>query len=178
MCAISASSLGSVRTAVYMLNCMHRISSTLTIYESDRAAELAKQTAPHVDALVQEQLSCLMKGSGLQEVITAMQSLEGEGDASVAVSPSEYPGLSEAKIIEATVVLDKFLAAAEYGLSGDSYLIVDGTIRSTIASKAIKVFVALYTRLYALVSSPSGGYSNGGAVMRRTPAQLVELMKL
>ena len=94
MCTLSASGLNPNRMAVYMLNCIYRIRTILSVYDNTEqwTESLASQSATYIDTLVEEQARSLLIKSGLRTLITLMQTWEVE-DAAVRAPLSQTAGL-------------------------------------------------------------------------------------
>lgn len=72
----SASHLPSVDMAVYLLNCLYNMQSTLAMYEymDDRMERLQAQSDAQIDTLTSEQASSLVANLNLGPIYTILQS--------------------------------------------------------------------------------------------------------
>eukprot|EP00054_Salpingoeca_dolichothecata_P024694 m.169099 g.169099 ORF g.169099 m.169099 type:complete len:652 (-) comp25102_c0_seq3:54-2009(-) len=178
MCAVSASNLPAADMAVYMINCLYRIQSTLMVYDNTetRVEALEEQVNPHADALVDEQFKIMALKAGLLDVFTAHASWQA-GRESDRLPASKYAGLHPEALQKASSRLDQFLASADFAPIAQINLLLSSRIRTSINEKVLAHFADQYTALHATVQKLDNEYPISSSLLRRTPDQVQALLK-
>lgn len=167
--------------AVYLLNCMYQMQSTLAMYEyvDERLERLQGQSDAQLDTLTSEQASSLVANLNLGPIYTLLQ------QRSAAIDLAHMRPFHDK--FEAFLDVPEMLLLPQVGLLQSS------THRTTVQRRAFSVIVAIYRQLYErlrqpqpLPASPADGdgeaaeASRGPVVedtlFRRTPAEVEELL--
>lgn len=178
MCILSASHLAACEMAVYMMNCVHRIQSVLTLYEftDERVEMLEGQMAAYLDTLVHEQARTVLVKSGLGPLVTAMQEWETEVNQETRPPLSTVKDMDSQTVFLAMIKFDEFLSNADFNLFPQSDLLSSTRARLTIKDRGSSRFLRAYQRLYDHLHNPSNLYENPSRMVKRTPAQLESLL--
>lgn len=160
----SASHLPTVDMAVYLLNCLYQMQSTLAMYEymDDRMERLQGQSDAQIDTLTSEQASSLVANLNLGPIYTILQSSTSKID------------LNQLKMFAEK--LDAFLAMPEILLLPQVNLLQSSTHRTTVQKRSFSVIIAIYKQLYDRVHDPQNEYQNHEMVFHKTPAEVTELL--
>nr|CAD7459049.1 unnamed protein product [Timema tahoe] len=144
----SASSLSTTDMAVYLLNCIYQMQSTLSLYEfmDDRLERLQAQSDAQLDTLTSEQASFLVANLNLGPIYTILQE-QGKG----------------------TFKLDSFLVMPDMLMLQQIGFLLSGTHRSIVQRRSFEVIAAIYKQLYEAVHNPENRYQNPELLMPRTP---------
>ncbi|KAL7288451.1 hypothetical protein TKK_0017533 [Trichogramma kaykai] len=163
----TASRLPTVDMAVYLLNCMHQIHSTLALYEymDQRLERLQAQSDAQIDTLTSEQASSLVAHLNLGPIYTILQGKD-QGPLST------IPGMDPLSIKEFTNKLDTFLVMPDVLLLPQISLLQSSVHRSSTQRRAFEVIGAIYKQLYEACHDPRNQYQNPGALFTHTPDQL------
>eukprot|EP00117_Sycon_ciliatum_P028123 scpid35622/ scgid22673/ Conserved oligomeric Golgi complex subunit 6; Component of oligomeric Golgi complex 6 len=177
VCALSASTLKkSAEMAVFLINCIYQIESTLAIFEfSDTRVEALKgQTEAHMDTLVHEQMSFILTKVGLADIYNTIQQVPAD------VQLSSLPGMDPATVGNALINFDSFLSAPDNSLLPEVKLLYSSKIRESVHNNAAKSICQVYRVIYSALSSPDASeeYRQGGVGLGRTPEQVSALLVL
>uniref|UniRef100_A0A7G3ADT2 Conserved oligomeric Golgi complex subunit 6 n=1 Tax=Lutzomyia longipalpis TaxID=7200 RepID=A0A7G3ADT2_LUTLO len=158
----SASHLPTVDMAVYLLNCLYQMQSTLAVYEymEERIERLQAQSDAQIDTLTSEQASSLVANLNLGPIYTLLQS---------HASKFEVGSL---KMFNAK--LDTFLEMPDILLLQQMNLLQSSNHRAVVRKRSFNVIIAIYRQLYEKVHDPENGYDNPGSLFSRSPEQTME----
>ncbi|OXU30760.1 hypothetical protein TSAR_013226 [Trichomalopsis sarcophagae] len=167
----TASRLPTVDMAVYLLNCMHQIHSTLALYEymDQRLERLQAQSDAQIDTLTSEQASSLVAHLNLGPIYTILQS-HYQGPL------SSIPGMDPLSIKEFTNKLEGFLVMPDVLLLPQISLLQSSTHRTNTQRRAFEVIGAIYKQLYDACHEPKNLYQNPGSLFGHTPEELLKML--
>lgn len=135
----SASHLPTVDMAVYLLNCLYQMQSTLAMYEyvDERLERLQGQSDAQLDTLTSEQASSLVANLNLGSIYTLLQ------QRSAAID------LTHMRLFHDK--FEAFLDVPEMLLLPQVNLLQSSTHRTTVQRRSFSVIVAIYGQLYERV---------------------------
>lgn len=167
----SATRLSTTDMAVYLLNCIYQMQSTLSLYEfmDERLERLQAQSDAQLDTLTSEQASSLVANLNLGPIYTILQD-QGKGCL------SSIPGMEPAGLKNFLSKLDAFLVMPDMLLLPQIGLLLSSLHRSTVQHRAFEVIAAIYRQLYEAVHDAENLYQNPGILMPRTPDQVLKLL--
>ena len=167
----SAAALPARDCAVYLLNYLYRLHSTLSLYEymEPRLESLQAQLDAQLEALTSEQASSVVQSLGLTPIYSALQS-PPPGPL------SRQPGLGEAAVGQFLQRLDVFLASPDMLTLPQLRLLASSAHRLTVQRRSAEVVGVIYEKLYAAVHEPSNEYAEPDKLMPRSPEHLRSLL--
>ncbi|XP_021917811.1 conserved oligomeric Golgi complex subunit 6 isoform X2 [Zootermopsis nevadensis] len=167
----SATRLPTSDMAVYLLNCLYQMQSTLSLYEfvDELLERLQAQSDAQLDTLTSEQASSLVANLNLGSIYTILQE-QGKG------ALSSVPGMEPTGLKNFLSKLDAFLVMQDVLLLPQICLLLSGTHRSIVQHRAFEVIAAIYRQLYEAVHDPENLYQNPGVLMPRSPDQVLKLL--
>ncbi|XP_015521577.1 conserved oligomeric Golgi complex subunit 6 [Neodiprion lecontei] len=167
----TASRLPTVDMAVYLLNCMHQIQSTLALYEymDQRLERLQAQADAQLDTLTSEQASSLVANLNLGPIYTILQGRE-QGPLSL------IPGMDPLSVKEFTNKLEAFLVMPDILLLPQISLLQSNTHRTVTQRRSFEVIGAIYKQLYDGCHDPKNNYQNPNSLFTRTPEELLKAL--
>nr|CAD7586319.1 unnamed protein product [Timema genevievae] len=167
----SASSLSTTDMAVYLLNCIYQMQSTLSLYEfmDDRLERLQAQSDAQLDTLTSEQASFLVANLNLGPIYTILQE-QGKGTL------SSIPGMEHTNLKNFLSKLDSFLVMPDMLMLQQIGFLLSGTHRSIVQRRSFEVIAAIYKQLYEAVHNPENRYQNPELLMPRTPEDVHQLI--
>ncbi|CAL1533346.1 unnamed protein product [Lymnaea stagnalis] len=173
MCSMSASRLTTVDMAAYMVNCIHLMNTTLSLYEftDTRLEMLYAQTDAHLDTLVSEQASYVLNRVGLAQMYGFIQQHRPDQGPLSSLS-----GLDELAIRAAMNKFDSFLAQPDSLLLPQCSLILSSSVRESAKKRSVELVCQAYKQIYASILDPVNGYKDGINIVPRTPEQVVHLL--
>ncbi|GAB0091708.1 Conserved oligomeric Golgi complex subunit 6 [Sergentomyia squamirostris] len=160
----SASHLPTIDMAVYLLNCLYQMQSTLAMYEymEERIERLQAQSDAQIDTLTSEQASSLVANLNLGPIYTLLQSHASKFD------------VGSLKMFNAK--LDTFLEMPDILLLQQINLLQSANHRAMVRKRSFNVIIAIYRQLYEKVHDPENGYDNPASLFSRSPEQIAELL--
>ncbi|XP_032663782.1 conserved oligomeric Golgi complex subunit 6 isoform X1 [Odontomachus brunneus] len=167
----TAARLPTVDMAVYLLNCMHQIQSTLALYEymDQRLERLQAQSDAQIDTLTSEQASSLVAHLNLGSIYTILQGRE-QGPL------SSIPGMDALSVKEFTNKLEAFLVMPDVLLLPQISLLQSNNHRLVTQRRSFEVIGAIYRQLYDACHDPKNLYQNAGSLFSRTPEELLNML--
>lgn len=204
----SASHLPTVDMAVYILNCLYQMQSTLGMFEyvDSRMERLQAQCDAQIDTLTSEQASSLVANLNLGPIYTLLQS------SSKDVDPNHLKMFTVTfhcvallqQILNAfifQVKLDSFLEMPDVLLLPQVNLLQSNAHRSAVQKRSFNVIVAIYKQIYGWfffsfpfeifvenhcllnrltdrVHDPSNNLETQRAILNKTPDQLSESLSV
>ncbi|KAF7382195.1 conserved oligomeric Golgi complex subunit 6-like [Vespula maculifrons] len=167
----TASRLPTVDMAVYLLNCMHQIQSTLGLYEymDQRLERLQAQSDAQIDTLTSEQASSLVANLNLGSIYTILQGHE-QGPL------SDIPGMDPLSVKEFTNKLEAFLVMPEVLLLPQINLLQSNNHREVTKKRSFEVIGAIYKQLYEACHDSKNLYKNPNGLFSRTPEELLQIL--
>lgn len=174
MCSVSASRLTTVDMAVYMLNSIYLVYSTLSLYEFTdvRLEMLQAQIDAHIDTLVSEQASHILNRTDLVHVYGQVQIHKPK------LGPlSNMTGLDSISLKSAISKFDSYLSSPDSFVMSQLSLILSPKIRDNITKQSVELICAAYSHIYTAVNNPSNDYKEPRSIMPRTPDHVEKLLK-
>ncbi|KAJ8030190.1 Conserved oligomeric Golgi complex subunit 6 [Holothuria leucospilota] len=173
MCSLSASRLNPADMATYMINCLHAMQTTLSLYEytDQRLEMLQAQTDAHVDTLVNEQASFILSRTALLQIYSiALQHKPEEGPL------ASLTGLNTSAIKDGMTHFDGFLATPDNYTLPQCNFLQSTAIREKIHQRAMNLIQGAYELLYKAIHNPDNQYQEPNSIMVRTPEQVKTLL--
>ncbi|KAJ8665160.1 hypothetical protein QAD02_006822 [Eretmocerus hayati] len=169
----TASRLPTVDMAVYLLNCMHQIHSTLALYEymDQRLERLQAQSDAQIDTLTSEQASSLVAHLNLGPIYNILQ-IRDQGPL------SSISGMDPISIKEFTNKLEAFLGMPDVLLLPQISLLQSSTHRTNTQRRAFQVITAIYKQLYDACHDPKNLYQNPSSLFNHTPDELMKILSV
>ncbi|CAK9829286.1 Conserved oligomeric Golgi complex subunit 6 [Anthophora retusa] len=167
----TASRLPTVDMAVYLLNCMHQIQSTLALYEymDQRLERLQAQSDAQIDTLTSEQVISLVAHLNLGLIYTCLQGHE-QGPL------SSIPGMDPLSVKQFTNNLEACLVMPDVLLLPQISLLQSANHRSITQKRSFDVIGAIYKQLYEACHDPKNLYQNPSSLFSRTPEDLLKAL--
>ncbi|KYN04213.1 PREDICTED: conserved oligomeric Golgi complex subunit 6 [Cyphomyrmex costatus] len=167
----TASRLPTVDMAVYLLNCMHQIQSTLALYEymDQRLERLQAQSDAQIDTLTSEQASSLVAHLNLGSIYTILQGRD-QGPL------SSIPGMDALSVKEFTNKLEAFLVMPDVLLLPQISLLQSNNHRMITQKRSFEVIGAIYRQLFDACHDPKNLYQNPNSLFSRTPEDLLQTL--
>ena len=160
----SASHLPTVDMAVYLLNCLYQMQSTLAVYEymDERVERLQAQSEAQIDTLTSEQASSFVANLQLGPIYTILQTNQSKIESSLL------------KIFMNK--MDAFLQMPDVLLLPQIQLIMSSNHRTAVQRRAYNVIVAIYKQIYERVHDPENGFENPDSIFSKTPQEVAKLL--
>uniref|UniRef100_A0A2C9JCY9 Conserved oligomeric Golgi complex subunit 6 n=1 Tax=Biomphalaria glabrata TaxID=6526 RepID=A0A2C9JCY9_BIOGL len=181
MCSVSASRLNAVDMAAYMVNSIHLMNTTLSLYEftDARLEMLNAQTEAHLDTLVSEQASYILNRVGLAQMYGSIQQHRPE-HVSAHIIDTHYTvsGLSGVSLNGAIHSCLK-AAQVQVGIHNFVIFIFFVTIcqsRASAKKRSVELVCQAYKQIYNAIIDPKNNYRDGQNIVPRTPEQVVHLL--
>lgn len=165
-CNESASSLSSPDMAVFLINCLYLVHSTISLYEyTDLALEkLSGQILAHTDTLVDHQASQCLAVSGLAQYHQLIQ----EGGV---LSQPQLEGLHTA----ARTGLAQFLSAPDSVHLPQLKALASSKFREDILHRSLQLFLVAYEQVYQHLTE-TFGKATTESVFPHSPEQASHLL--
>ena len=146
-CNESASTLSSINMAVYIINCLYLVHSTISLYEYTEIAleKLDGQIQAHVGTLVDHQAGYTLNVTGLAEVYTCCKNTGDIDD-----------GLIDGLKVNAGSKLAQYLSAPDSAMLPQFSMITSGRCRDDLRMKASELFLAAYEQVFNTLVSKVG----------------------
>ncbi|KAL9876935.1 conserved oligomeric Golgi complex subunit 6 isoform 2-T4 [Glossina fuscipes fuscipes] len=162
----SASHLPTVDMAVYLLNCLYHMQSTLAVYEymDERVERLQAQSEAQIDTLTSEQSSSLVSNLQLGPIYTILQTNQTQIETNLL------------KIFMSK--MNDFLEMPDILLLSQIQLIMSSAHRSNVRKRSFNVIVAIYKQIYERVHDPTNGFENPQAIFSKTPEQIAKILNV
>lgn len=160
----SASHLPTVDMAVYLLNCLYHMQSTLAVYEymGERVERLQAQSDAQIDTLTSEQASSLVANLNLGPIYTILQNNQTKIEANLL------------KIFMSK--MDAFLEMPEILLLPQIQLLMSSTHRANVQKRSFNVIVAIYKQIYERVHDPANGFEHPENIFAKNPEQVAKIL--
>lgn len=160
----SASHLPTVDMAVYLLNCLYQMQSTLAVYEymDERIERLQAQSEAQLDTLTSEQASSLVANLQLGPIYTILQTNQSKIESNLL------------KIFMNK--MDTFLQMPEVLLLPQIQLIMSSSYRLTVQKRSFNVIVAIYKQIYERVHDQENNFEDLDSIFSKTPQQVATIL--
>ncbi|KAK9499850.1 hypothetical protein O3M35_002809 [Rhynocoris fuscipes] len=169
---VSASRLNTTDMAVYLLNCLHLMQTTVTLYEfiDDRLERLQAQCDAQIDTLTSEQASSLVANLNLGPIYMILEE-QGRTDPL-----SHIPGMQPSLLANFISKFDSFVSMPELLLLPQVHCLLSGVHRWTVQRRATEVILAIYKKVYSSVHDPANLYDSPQTLMPRTPQEVADIL--
>ncbi|XP_069172483.1 conserved oligomeric Golgi complex subunit 6 [Procambarus clarkii] len=166
----SASGLGAVESAVYLLNCFHQLHSTLSLLHAtgEKLEMIQGQIDAQLDTLAQEQISGVCHSVG----VASMYPFITHPTTPLSQNPACQPLAIQAFMTK----LDGFLAAPDHLMLPHTRLLLSSSFRRTLQQRTAEAITSVYTKLYVIVHDPSHGYNDPSCLLPRDPETVKTLL--
>ena len=160
-CNESASSLSTTNMAVYLINCLYLIYSTITLFEFTELAleKLNGQIQAHMDTLVTEQASYMLANVSLSDSYSILQDGSPLTDDIISKMKEEVNGK-----------LSQFFSAPDSFYLPQLTLLVRGKFKEETQQRSIELFLSAYQQIYDGVCAKLGE-DNTMIVLQHSPNQ-------
>lgn len=167
----SASGLGAVESAVYLLNCFHQLHSTLSLLHTtqDKLEMIQALTEAQLDTLSQEQINSVCHTIGLATMYPLICHPPG-------TPLSTHPACQPLAVQASMSKLDGFLAAPDHLMLPHSRLLLSSTFRRQLQTRTSDAIVMVYTKLYNQVHDPKNDYTDPSTLLPRDPQTVKNLL--
>ncbi|XP_076031749.1 conserved oligomeric Golgi complex subunit 6 [Oratosquilla oratoria] len=168
----SAAGLGTVESAVYLLNCFYQLHSTLSLLHTTghKLEMIQGQLDAQIDTLMQEQINSVCHTIGLANMYSVI----------TAVPPptplAEHPSCQPLAVQNFMTKLDGFLTAPDHLLLPHTRLLLSSAFRRQLHQRTSEAIVALYSKLHSLVHDPEHGFVDPHQLLPRDPATVKKLL--
>jgi len=165
----TAQKLPKQDAAVFLLNNLHPLRSTLSLYQSDdkRLLELSKRMEACLADLVREQTAYILMNLELTPILSIISKNDGSALSSV-------PGTHREALGSAMSRFDSLLAAPDLFILPSTRLLVSSQHRKCVRVGSHQELVKSYAFLHQAVNDPSNGYEPG--TLTKTNQQVQQLL--
>lgn len=173
MVQVAASSLsGEVDTAAHLINSLHLIHTTLTVFEfvEDQLEMIQAQMEAHVDTLISEQAGLVFSAVDLK---IAYQIVQSKPRGPFLDHHEMQPNVLKASMMR----FDSFLASPDSICLPQLSFLTSAAIRESILHKSTQLILAAYKSLYEVITNPIHGYKDPQGIVPRTPDQVQRLLQ-
>lgn len=155
----SALHLPTIDMAVYLLNCLYQMQTTLAMFEyvDDRLERLQAQSDAQIDTLCSAQATSLVTNLNLAPIYALLQN-----KATTIDLPLLQPFLEK---------FTAFIELPEMLLLPQINLLQSSNHRSTVQKRAFNVIVSIYKQLYE-----KQGEEERDRIFQKTPAEVCEIL--
>lgn len=173
MVQVAASSLsGEVDMATHLINSLHLIHTTLTVFEfvDDQLEMLQAQIEAHVDTLISAQAGLVLSTVDLNiPYQTVLSRPRGPFD--------QIPQMQATFLKAGMMKFDSFLASPDsIALSQLSFL-TSASVRDSVLEKSTSLIHDAYKTLYEVITNPGNGFDEPQSIVPRTPDQVKRLLQ-
>ncbi|RXG62176.1 Conserved oligomeric Golgi complex subunit 6 [Armadillidium vulgare] len=167
----SGASLGAFEGAVYLLNCLHQLHSTLSLLHtsSDKLEMIQGQIDAQLDTLSQEQINGVFHALGLSSIYPVIV-------PSPPVPLSSHPSCQPLAIQAFSTKLDGFLAAPDYLMFPHTRYLLSSSFRKQLHQRTAHAIISTYAQLHNLVHKPENEYSDPSSLMPKLPDVVKSLL--
>lgn len=162
-CSVAATRLTSTDMAVFLVNCVHHIQTTLAFYQytDERLEMLQAQVDAHLDTLVSEQVTGILHQTGLAAIYELSQK--------PMVEPlGQQPGADLLAIKALKGKFDNFLSATDDFIMPQQALLQSANLREKVRQRSLQMVCHVYEQAYKTL--------NDHELMPRTPEQVKKLL--
>lgn len=172
MCSLAAQPLKPLESAMFRVNCLNYIQTTLTSFSftSTHIQTLETQIDEQVDILVNEQYSVILKQSGLEPLVRHMDSMQ---------PPFALSKFTDSKAVsDAMAKLGVFLVTVTVDVSETLSRINSVQISRRVSHLGFHRFVEVYRRVYNNIMNPKNKYEFPSSLLNRTVEEVETLLSL
>ncbi|CAG8527849.1 660_t:CDS:10 [Paraglomus brasilianum] len=170
MCELGAKDLSRFSQAIYMINCLYYIQSSLTQYNftKGRIQSLEEQIGQYMDILAEEQYINLLEQSGLAPIMHAIEIKDEDTPLSLV------PNMDTKSLSTAMAKLDSFLTLSDsetLRLSGQPAHLV-----KSVNDKVFSMFIDTYRKVTNAIKDPKNRYEFPATILVRTVNEVETLL--
>ncbi|CAF2666340.1 unnamed protein product [Rotaria sp. Silwood2] len=177
MCSLSAAKLGVIEMAVYLVNCISAIRTTLAVFAfTDEKIEMLEgQIDANTDTLIGEQATYILLRTDLLDAYRVVEKQQQESNDNVTALALK-PGMDTVTLKAAMVKFDSYLASPDLYIMPQLKYLTSAVIREKIKKRSVELICAAYTSLYSAIMNSKNNYANPYSIMPHTPEQIVKLL--
>ncbi|CAD5114959.1 DgyrCDS3991 [Dimorphilus gyrociliatus] len=174
MCSVSASNLKSTDMATYMLNNLHLMHTTLTLFEfTDNKLEMLKALMEaHVDTLISEQAAIVLTRTNLVEFYQKVQ----QHNISLHGPLSQLPAADAATLKSAMAKFDSYLASPDSLVLPQCNALMSTKLRDSVKQRSTELICRAYSSMYQALKLSENEYPEANTIAPRTPDQVMKLL--
>ncbi|XP_050693189.1 conserved oligomeric Golgi complex subunit 6-like [Eriocheir sinensis] len=167
----SASGLGAVESAVYLLNCFHQLHSTLSLLHTtgEKLEMIQGQIDAQLDTLTQEQINGVCHSIGVASMYPLVTNPP-------STPLSQHPSCQPLAIQAFMTKLDGFLAAPDHLMLPHTRLLLASSFRRTLQQRTAEAVCMVYKKLHEIVHDPNHGYTDPSSLLPRDPETVKTLL--
>lgn len=164
-CNESASSLSTTDMAVYLINCLYLVHSSVALYEFTELVleKLNGQIQAHMDTLITEQAGYFLATVGLSECYDAIQ--KGEINDNIIGKLGQ----------DTSTKLTSFFSVPDSSLLSQLSLMTSSKFKEQIRLESIQLFLKAYREIYDTILKHNGE-EKVTVLLMHTPAQVEQLL--
>ncbi|CAF0848110.1 unnamed protein product [Rotaria sordida] len=177
MCSLSATKLGVIEMAVYLVNCISAIRTTLAVFAftDEKIDMLEGQIEANTDTLIGEQATYILLRTDLLDAYRIVEKQQQESNTNVTALALK-PGMDTVTLKAAMVKFDLYLASPDLYIMPQLKYLTSAVIREKIKKRSVELICAAYASLYSAIMDPKNNYANPYSIMPHTPEQIVKLL--
>jgi len=167
----TAASLPSQDGAVFLINNLHQLRSTLSLYPGteQRLAELADTLNGRLVGLSKEQAAHLLASLALAPLLPLLEERDG-------TPLSTVPGCHPQAVAAVAARMDSLLSAPDILLLPATRLLLSSQHRKQVTQHAFTRLHEVYLQLYKAVQDPTNAFQPG--LLPRSPDQIAALLQI
>jgi len=168
----TAMALPSQDGAVFLINNLHQLKTTLSLYQSTekRLKELSSQIEASLSSLSKDQAKHLLSSLSLLPMLPLLSS-GGDG-----TPLSTVPGCHPQAVLSCSARLDSLLSAPDILLLPATRLLLSSQHRRQVTEYAFKELLLVYSLLFKAVKEPVNGYD--ASLLSKSPDQVAQLLQI
>lgn len=168
---VTAASLPSQDGAVFLINNLHQLRSTLSLYPGteQRLAELADTLNSRLVGLSKEQAAHLLASLALAPILPLLENRDG-------TPLSTVPGCHPQAVAAVGARMDSLLSAPDILLLPATRLLLSSQHRKQVTQHAFTRLHEVYVQLYKAVQDPTNAFQPG--LLPRSPDQIATLLQI
>jgi len=168
---VTAASLPSQDGAVFLINNLHQLRSTLSLYPGteQRLAELADTLNSRLVGLSKEQAAHLLASLALAPILPLLENRDG-------TPLSTVPGCHPQAVAAVGARMDSLLSAPDILLLPATRLLLSSQHRKQVTQHAFTRLHEVYLQLYKAVQDPTNAFQPG--LLPRSPDQIAALLQI
>ena len=150
--------------AVFMMNSLHKMKSTLGVYEftDEKIEMLTAQIDAHLDTLIHEQVTSFLNSTDMMFAYNK----QVNNEANFSDSDME-------KVKKSALTLDKFLSNPDQFVLPQTRMILSATLREAAITRSHSYFARIYADIYEFLTK---GRNQTLTECLRTPEQVKSLL--
>ncbi|XP_052324817.1 conserved oligomeric Golgi complex subunit 6 [Oncorhynchus keta] len=173
LCTVSASNLGTADMAVYMVNSLYVMKTTLALFEfTDKRLEMLEfQIEAHLDTLINEQASFVLTRAGLSYIYSCVQQHSPEQGPL-----SNLPSMDSSSLKASMTQFDRYLSSPDTMVMSQLNFLLSAAIKDQIFNQSAELVCRAYGEVYTAVTSPANSYKEPDNLVPRSPQQVQALL--